>query len=113
VSKFDHSGRAGSRSQGPLVRTAGERDREAADAVRAIFEGAVKELRLSPDGAEALMLRIAETYVRGRSDGAEVFARQVNRALFAEDIPIIVVVKHGNAHLSEGNEDDGEASVVG
>jgi hypothetical protein len=54
------------------------------------------------------MPRIAETYLRGRSDGAEVFAQEVNRALSAEDIPIVVVVRHGNVHLSDGGEDDGE-----
>jgi hypothetical protein len=105
VSEIDQSDRGDSRSQGPPVRITGDREREAADAVRPIFELAVKELGLSPEGAEALMLRVAETYVRCRSDGAEVFAQQVNRALSAEDIPIVVVFRHGSAHLSDGGED--------
>jgi hypothetical protein len=86
---------------------AGDSEREAADAVRPIFERAVKELGLGPHEAEALVLRMAEAYLRGRTDGADVFGQQVNRALSAEGIPIVVVVKHGTVELSEGSKDDG------
>ena len=86
---------------------AGDPEREAADAVRPIFERAVKELGLGPDEAEALVLRMAEAYLRGRTDGADVFGQQVNRALSAEGIPIVVVVKHGTVELSGGSKDDG------
>ena len=43
---------------------AGDPEREAADAVRPIFERAVKELGLGPDEDEALVLRMAEAYLR-------------------------------------------------
>jgi hypothetical protein len=90
-----------------LCRDARRRAREAGDAVRPIFERTVKELGLGPAEAEALMLRIAEAYVRGRTDGAEVFAQQVNRALCAQGIPIVVVIRHGSIHLSAGSEGKG------
>jgi hypothetical protein len=82
-------------------------ERQAADAVRPIFERAVKELGLGPHEAEALVLRMAEAYLRGRTDGADVFAEHVNRALSAEGVPLVVVVKHGTVRLAEGSEDDG------
>jgi hypothetical protein len=87
-----------------MAKDAGDPAREAGDAVRPIFERTVKELGLGPAEAEALMLRIAEAYVRGRTDGADAFARQVNRALSAEGIPIVVVLKHDTVDLSAGSE---------
>ena len=82
----------------------GHHARDAGEAVRPIYERAVKELGLGPAEAEPLMLWIAEAYVRGRTDGADGFAQQVNRALSAEGIPIVVVLKHDTVHLSAGSE---------
>jgi hypothetical protein len=48
VTEIDQSDRADGRSQGPPVRITGDREREAADAVRTIFERTVKELGLGP-----------------------------------------------------------------
>jgi len=83
---------------------AGDHAREAGDAVRPIYERAAKELGLSPAEAEPLMLWMVEAYVRGRTDGADGFAQQVNRELAAEGIPIVVVLKHDTVHLSAGRE---------
>jgi hypothetical protein len=90
-----------------MPKDTGDPAREAGEAVRPIYERAVKGLGLGPAGAEPLMLWIAEAYVRGRTDGADIFAQQVNRALSAQGIPIVVVIKHGSIHLSAGSEGKG------
>jgi hypothetical protein len=103
LSRIDRSGGEDSDSPGPLVTITGGHEREAADAVRAIFERTLEELGLSPDETEALELGIAESYVRGRSDGAAAFARQVNLALSAEAIPMVVVAQHDTADTDAQN----------
>jgi hypothetical protein len=90
-----------------MPKDAGDPAREAGEAVRPIYERAVKELGLGPAEGEPLMLWMAEAYVRGRTDGADGFAQQVNRALSAEGIPIVVVIKHDTVHLSEESEGQG------
>jgi hypothetical protein len=87
-----------------MPKDAGDHARQAGDAVRPIYERAVKELGLGPAEAEPLMLWLAEAYVRGRTAGADVFAVEVNRALSAQGIPMVVVVKHDTVHLSTGSE---------
>jgi hypothetical protein len=87
-----------------MPKDAGDHAREAGDAVRPIYERAVKELGLGPAEAEPLMLWMAEAYVRGRTDGADGFAQLVNRALSAQGIPIVVVLKHDTVHLSDRSE---------
>jgi hypothetical protein len=87
-----------------MPKDAGDPAREAGEAVRPIYERVVKEFALTPGEAEPLMLWMAEAYVRGRTDGADGCAQQVNHALSAQGIPIVVVLKHDAVHLSTGSE---------
>jgi hypothetical protein len=72
---------------------------EAADAARPIFRRTVEDLGLDAEAAELLVRRIVEAYLRGRSDGANVFAREMNRALAAVSIDAAVVVRHAPVRL--------------
>jgi hypothetical protein len=68
--------------------------RQAADAVRPIFEVTVEELGLGLGQAQRLMLRLVEVYIKGRADGADTFALEVNRALAADGILAAIRPKH-------------------
>jgi hypothetical protein len=76
------------------VRNAGELERKAADALGPIFERMLKELGLGPVKARLLMRQIAEAYMRGRTEGINVFPHQANRALSAEGIAIALALQH-------------------
>ena len=86
-----------------MAKTAGQFEREAADAIRPIFERAVKELRLDGAGAAVLVLRMADAYVRGRGDGFDVSALPANRALSAQGIAIALMLER-NARLPDAGE---------
>jgi hypothetical protein len=77
--------------------------RDAADAARPIFHHAVEELGLSPEQAELLVRRIVEAYLRGRADGADVLAHQINRALGAQSVDAAVVVRHAAVRMPGGD----------
>jgi hypothetical protein len=79
---------------GPLVRSTGELERTAADALRSILERALAELGLGPSKAQLLMRQLAESYMRGRAQGINVFPHQANRALSAEGIAIALALQH-------------------
>ena len=73
--------------------------REAAEAVRPMVDRTVKELGLDERQAEQLLPRISEAYIKGRADGADIFAEHVNRALAARGIRVAVAVQHATVHL--------------
>ena len=73
--------------------------REAADAMRPIIERTVRELGLDQRQAGQLLPRISEAYITGRTDGANVFAEQVNRALATRGIHVAVAAQHATVRL--------------
>ena len=73
--------------------------REAADAMQPIIERTVRELGLDQGQAEQLLPRISGAYVKGRTDGANVFAEQVDRALATRGIHVAVAVQHATIRL--------------
>ena len=73
---------------GPVVRSTGDLERAAADALGEISGYALRELGLGPDKARLLMRQMAEAYMTGRADGIDVFPPQADRALSAEGIAI-------------------------
>jgi hypothetical protein len=77
------------------VKRTGDLEREAADAIRPIFESALKELGLGPDKVQLLVRQIAEAYMTGRAEGIAVFPHQDNEALSAEGIAIAFALEHG------------------
>ena len=95
MSEFDPAVVTGGGSDGPLVRTTGDLERGAADAIGPIFERTLEELGLGPVKAHMLMRQIAEAYMRGRAEGINVFPHQANRALSAEGIAIALALQHG------------------
>lgn len=70
------------------MRSTGDLERGAADAIGPIVERTLKELRLGPEQAGLLRRRIAEAYMRGRTDGIDVFPPHANHALSAEGIAV-------------------------
>jgi hypothetical protein len=78
-----------------MVRSTGDLERGAADALRPIFERSLQELDLGPAKAMLLTRQIAEAYMRGRAEGINVFPHQANRALSAEGIAIALALQHG------------------
>jgi hypothetical protein len=80
---------------GPLVRTTGDLEREAAHELDEISRFALNELGLGPDEARMLMRQIAEAYMTGRADGINVFPPQADRALSAEGIAIALGLQYG------------------
>lgn len=84
----------GSPGEGPLVKTTGQLERGAADTMRPIFEGTLKELGVGRARAELLMRRLAEAYMAGRAHGINVFPHQANRALSAEGIAIALALQY-------------------
>jgi hypothetical protein len=78
-----------------MVRSTGDLERGAADALRPIFERSLQELDLGPAKARLLTRQIAEAYMRGRAEGINVFPHQANRALSAEGIAIALGLQHG------------------
>ena len=78
-----------------MVRSTGDLERGAADALRPIFERSLQELDLGPAKARLLTRQIAEAYMRGRAEGINVFPHQANRALSAEGIAIALALQHG------------------
>jgi len=99
VSELNLDPRAGSRSQGPLVRRTGDLERGAADAIRPIIDHALKELGLGPAVVEPLVRRIAEAYMTGRAVGINLFPHTVDRALSAEGIAIAFALEYGPGRL--------------
>jgi hypothetical protein len=93
--EFEPAAVTGGRSDGPLVRTTGDLERGAADAIGPIFERTLEELGLGPVKAQMLMRQIAEAYMMGRAEGINVFPHQANRALSAEGIAIALALQHG------------------
>jgi hypothetical protein len=77
------------------VRTTGDLERGAADAIRPIFEHTLQELGLGPVKAQLLMRQIAEAYMTGRAGGINVVPHQADRALSAEGIAIALALQHG------------------
>jgi hypothetical protein len=84
------------RERGPMVRSTGDLERGAADALRPILERTLAELGLGPTKAQLLMRQIAEAYMRGRAEGINVFPHQANRALSAEGIAIALALQHAS-----------------
>ena len=80
---------------GPHVRTTGDLERGAADAIGPILERTLAELGLGPLKAQMLMRQMAEAYMTGRAEGIAVFPHQANRALSAEGIAIALALQHG------------------
>ena len=66
---------------------------EAAEAASPLFHSAVKDLGLGPEEARRLVLQMVDVYLRGRADGANQLARQLNRRLAADSIDAAVVVQ--------------------
>jgi hypothetical protein len=79
----------------PLARSTGDLEREAADALRPIFERTLAELGVGPAKARLLMRQIAEAYMTGRAEGISMPPHKVNRALSAEGIAIALALQHG------------------
>jgi len=77
------------------VRRTGDLEREAADAVRPIFERVLQDLDLGPDRAELLVRQIAEAYMTGRAHGINVVPHKANTALSAEGIAIAFALEYG------------------
>jgi hypothetical protein len=80
------------------VKRTGDLEREAADALRPIFERALRELGLGPDRVRLLVRQIAEAYMAGRAEGINVFPHQANEALSAEGIAIAFALEHDFGH---------------
>jgi hypothetical protein len=80
---------------GPRVRSAGDLERGAADALRPIFDRTHKELGLGPAKARLLMRQIAEAFMTGRAEGINVSPHRTNTALSAEGIAIALALQHG------------------
>ena len=57
------------------------------------------ELGLDHRQAEQLLPKISEAYIKGRTDGADIFAEQVNRALATRGIHVAVAVQHATVRL--------------
>jgi predicted Zn-dependent protease with MMP-like domain len=74
---------------------------EAANAVGPIFRETMEELGLGIEDAQRLMLRIVEAYIKGRADGADTFALQVNHALGANGVAAVVLPRHARARRPE------------
>lgn len=77
-----------------MVKSTGDLERGAADAIRPIFESSLKELGLGPVKAERLVRRIAEAYMTGRADGISESPPQANRALTAKGIAIALGLQY-------------------
>ena len=92
---------------GPLVRSTGDLERGAADAIRPIFERSLKELGLGAGKAELLMRQLAEAYMRGRAAGINVFPQQADRALSADGIAIALGLQYRLGEIPEGDEETG------
>jgi hypothetical protein len=86
---------------------------QAADAVRPIFQQTVQELGLGTEQARRLMLRIVEAYIKGRGDGADIFALQLNHALAADGVAAAVRPRHTALRRHESGEEHGEAAAFG
>ena len=65
---------------------------QAATAASPLFHRAVRDLGLGPDEAHRLLLQMVDVYLRGRTDGANQLAQQLNRRLAAERIDAAVVI---------------------
>ena len=87
------------------MRSTGDLERGAADAIRPILERSLKELALGPGKAELLRRQLAEAYMRGRAAGINVFPHQADRALSAEGIAIALTLQHGLGQIPERDED--------
>jgi hypothetical protein len=69
----------------------------------AVAPGSERVTDRFPSGARGswieLLPRISEAYIKGRTDGADIFAEQVNRALAARGIRVAIAVQHATVHL--------------
>lgn len=82
-------------------RSADELVLEAATAVGPIFRDTMEDLGLEIEQAQRLMLRIVEAYIKGRADGADAFALEVNNALGANGVAAVVRLQHAPASASK------------
>ena len=89
------------------MRSTGELERGAADAIRPIFERSLKELALGPGKAELLIRQLAEAYMRGRAAGINVFPHKADRALSADGIAIAFGLQYRLGEIPEGDEETG------
>jgi hypothetical protein len=76
-----------------MVRSTGDLERGAADALRPILECALAELGLGPTKAQLLMRQIAEAYMKGRAEGINLFPHRANGAPSAEGIAIALALQ--------------------
>jgi hypothetical protein len=82
---------------GPLLRSTGDLEREAADTLRPILERTLAELGLGPTKTRLLTRQIAEAYMKGRAEGMTLFPHKADRALSAEGIAIALALQHASA----------------
>jgi hypothetical protein len=75
---------------------------QAADAASPLFHRAVKDLGLGPDEAHRLLLQMVDVYLKGRTDGANQLAQQLNRRLATDSIDAAVVVQVEPHRVPEG-----------
>jgi hypothetical protein len=75
------------------VRSTGDLERQAADALGPVFDRTLKNLDLGPDKARVLMRHIAEAYMTGRAEAVNVFPPKANLALSAEGVAIALALQ--------------------
>ena len=95
MSELDPTAVTGGRSEGSRLRSTGDLERGAADAIGPILERTMAELDLGPLMAQMLMRQIAEAYMRGRAEGINVVPHQADRTLSAEGIAIALALQQG------------------
>jgi hypothetical protein len=75
---------------------------QAAEAASPLFHRAVKDLGLGPEEAHRLLLQLVDVYLKGRTDGANQLAQQLNRRLAAESIDAAVVIQLEPLRMPDG-----------
>ena len=75
---------------------------QAADAASPLFHRTVRDLGLGPEEAHRLLLQMVDLYLKGRTDGANQLAQQLNRRLAADSVDAAVVIELGPLCVPEG-----------
>ena len=78
-----------------MTKSTGDLERQAADALKPIFERSMKELHFSLAGRELVMRQLGQGYMAGRAAGIGVLPSAASRALSADGIAIALALECG------------------